>query len=718
MPGPSGLQWSPFPRLEGPGGSGLDLGPPTTLSPDPSVYGAAMDNVSIEPAVQDPGEIPQPGRRRRRGKSIREVSAEIARLFKDDPDLRSDFRVFMPEKNQVPFDDADEGFLAAPSDARRTRSNTPLDRSTRRKPDVSLATATEAAATVPQKRKCRANEREREREREIAPKTGSAQRAKQTSLAVNGSGTTLERVASPSFSLRQQQLQQQQQYAAASIAIPGLDELTFLTVSSVRSITADAFNEFLRLVNLFMQELIDTARLVREARNFLGDGELMRHFMEILGWDDGRERERWMLEEQQQQQAWARAQGQHAPSMPLRPGRINTGLQLGSYRRMPPTEAQWISHPTWSSEDSGFITQKKNVYEEARSRSETAAHALDRPMASRTDHQHPNRPLALQKGHPHPKRPLTPWTGPDQTINTSNGPVALQNGRSRPGQATGARSDHQCLERTARAPKRSPMPRTAAHALDRPLAPQSDHQRLEPTTHTPKGCSCLGRPLAPRSDHQHLEWTTRAPKRPLTPWTGLSHPEQTTNTSNGLLHSKKAPCANGCPCLDRHWRPKQTTTPRMGHRCSKKAAHAANGSPCPGQTTGAPKSHHAANGSLALQKAPKPRRAAHALDRPLAPRADDEHLEWATGASKRPPPPRAAPHALDRPLAPQTDDKHLEWATGTPKRLPTPRTAPHALQKATHTANGCPYPGQATGAPNDHQHLERATRTLRRPPTP
>ncbi|KAF9237765.1 hypothetical protein BU15DRAFT_75757 [Melanogaster broomeanus] len=351
-------------RDEIPGGSGLDLVPPTSLSPDPSVYGAAMDSVSIEPAVQDLGEIRQHGRCRRRGKSIRGVSAEIARVFKDDPDLRSDFRVFMPEKNQVPFDDA-------------TRA------STRRKPEASLATAAEAA-TVPQKRKRRANEREREREREIAPKTGSAQRPKQASLAANGSGTTLERVASPSFSLRQQQLQQQQHYAAASIAIPDHDETHFFDRVERAINNRDAFNEFLRLVNLFTQELIDTARLVREARNFLEDGELMRQFMEIFGWDDGRERERWMLEEQQQQQAWARAHDQHAPSMRLKPGRSNAGLQLGSYRRMPPTEAQksalhveWISHPTWSSEDLRFITQKKNVSEEAPRRSEEERRAYD-----------------------------------------------------------------------------------------------------------------------------------------------------------------------------------------------------------------------------------------------------------------------------------------------------------------------------------------------------
>lgn len=158
-------------------------------------------------------------------------------------------------------------------------------------------------------------------------------------MTVNGSANGVERIPSPGFSsLRQVQLQQaQQQFAASSVPVPNLDETHFFDRVKRAINNRDAFNEFLRLVNLFTQELIDTARLVREARNFLGDGELMRQFREILGWDDRRERERWLLEEQQQQQSWARAQGQSAPNMPLRPGRINTGLQLGSYRRMPPT---------------------------------------------------------------------------------------------------------------------------------------------------------------------------------------------------------------------------------------------------------------------------------------------------------------------------------------------------------------------------------------------
>lgn len=172
-------------------------------------------------------------------------------------------------------------------------------------------------------------------------------------MAINGNGTSLDRVASPAFSLLRQQ-QQQSQYAAP-IPVPGLDETHFFDRVKRAINNRDAFNEFLRLVNLFTQELIDTARLVREARNFLGDGDLMRQFREILGWDDRRERERWMLEEQQQQQAWARVQGQSAPNIPLRPGRANTGLQQGSYRRMPSTvRARFIASMNRKSRADGY----------------------------------------------------------------------------------------------------------------------------------------------------------------------------------------------------------------------------------------------------------------------------------------------------------------------------------------------------------------------------
>ena len=38
---------------------------------------------------------------------------------------------------------------------------------------------------------------------------------------------------------------------------------------------------------------------------------------------------------------------------------------------------EWVSHPTWTSEDSGFVAHKKNIYEEALHRSEEERHEYD-----------------------------------------------------------------------------------------------------------------------------------------------------------------------------------------------------------------------------------------------------------------------------------------------------------------------------------------------------
>ncbi|KAG1884813.1 uncharacterized protein F5891DRAFT_1133125 [Suillus fuscotomentosus] len=342
--------------------------PPAVLAePDANMYGS-LDSSSIEPAVQYVQKIKQRcdeatyrrfleilGKYHNTTDAVdeREVSAEIARLFKDDPDLRADFRIFMPEKSQALFDEAEESYITAPT-GRRTRSNTPLDgKPVRRRTDPQPL----IEPSVPQKRKRKANERDTV---SAAPKAPS--KLKQPPLP-------------PSL-------------------LPPDDTHFFDRVKRALG-NRDTYNEFLKLVNLFTQELIDTARLVREARNFLGDAELMRQFREILGWDDRRERERWVLEESQQQQTWARAQGQGGSMVvPIRPGRVSAGLQLGSYRRMPASEAnvtcagrdemcravlndEWVSHPTWSSEDAGFIAHKKNIYEEALHRSEEERHEYD-----------------------------------------------------------------------------------------------------------------------------------------------------------------------------------------------------------------------------------------------------------------------------------------------------------------------------------------------------
>ncbi|KAG1720235.1 uncharacterized protein EDB91DRAFT_1351695 [Suillus paluster] len=89
--------------------------------PDPNMYGMnlGLDSSSIEPAFQSKSYNTTDG------VDEREVSAEIPRLFKDDPYLRPYFRILMPEKSQDVFDEVEESYLSPTG--RYTRSNTPLD---------------------------------------------------------------------------------------------------------------------------------------------------------------------------------------------------------------------------------------------------------------------------------------------------------------------------------------------------------------------------------------------------------------------------------------------------------------------------------------------------------------------------------------------------------------------------------------------------------------
>jgi paired amphipathic helix protein Sin3a len=98
----------------------------------------------------------------------------------------------------------------------------------------------------------------------------------------------------------------------------------------------DVYNEFLKFVNLFTQDLIDTATLVKESRNFLGDTELLKQFKDILGWDEKREREARMRE--QQHRALTRPSSGRVLD---RRSRADTSIQYGSYRKLPASVSFW-----------------------------------------------------------------------------------------------------------------------------------------------------------------------------------------------------------------------------------------------------------------------------------------------------------------------------------------------------------------------------------------
>lgn len=92
----------------------------------------------------------------------------------------------------------------------------------------------------------------------------------------------------------------------------------------------ETYNEFLKIVNLFTQDFIDTARLIKESRGFLGDGELMKQFKTIVGWNERKERESFEAD-QMLPHGWTRPT---IAGLKDKPSRADLSVKYGSYRQL------------------------------------------------------------------------------------------------------------------------------------------------------------------------------------------------------------------------------------------------------------------------------------------------------------------------------------------------------------------------------------------------
>ncbi|KAJ2926800.1 hypothetical protein H1R20_g10317, partial [Candolleomyces eurysporus] len=299
-----------------------------------------------------------------------EVSRQISLLFKDAPDLANDFRVFMPDRSQQGLDGSLPHQLLP-------RTMTPT---------------LEGTASLKRKRKNIDKDREREKEalalRSNAgsvPPSKKSKHANQDTTPVSYNPRHI--VAGPSSSMQGLPPQAQPSH----VAMPSDDSSFFDHVKRALD-SRDVYHEFLKLINLFTQEYVDRATLVKESRNFLGDTELHKQLRDILGWDERKEKTRFLAD--QHSSAELQKPGVVSMQERPRPGRIDYFEKYGSYRKVPAAEAnipcsgrdemcrsvlndEWVCHPTWTSEDSGFIAHKKNIYEEALHRSEEERHEYD-----------------------------------------------------------------------------------------------------------------------------------------------------------------------------------------------------------------------------------------------------------------------------------------------------------------------------------------------------
>ncbi|KAN0116479.1 hypothetical protein V8E52_005860 [Russula decolorans] len=328
-----------------------------------------------------------------------EVFTKVEELFKDAPDLSSAFRDFLPGAGGA--QDVDSLGVLRGSGARTGTPSGEHSRAQKRKQPTEPAPASTSA---PAKRRRRAADRDKEKERDAGRATGS--RAKQQPTGRESAFSHFSTIPAPSSPRRSGHAYSHQAPPSASqnfaqqgpaVALPpplltpavNFDETQFFPRVKAALDSRETYHEFLKLVNLFAQDFIDRARLVRESRSFLGEGELMAQFKEILGWDEAMERSALAKEREELYQP---------PGRPLtildRPSREELNTRYGSYRRLPADEInvecsgrdemcksvlndEWVSHPSFSSEDSVFMAHKKNLYEEALHRTEEERHEYD-----------------------------------------------------------------------------------------------------------------------------------------------------------------------------------------------------------------------------------------------------------------------------------------------------------------------------------------------------
>ncbi|KAI0088979.1 hypothetical protein BDY19DRAFT_947034 [Irpex rosettiformis] len=322
------------------------------------------------------------------GLTEKDVLQEVSKLFEDDEEIVAGFQQFLIDRH------AQHG-MAELGDAYKTSDS---KGGTRKKGEAGTAGATPtsrngATSSIPQKRKRKTaadrEREEREKQKELAPKAGPSKPAKRTKQH-----HTSSEVPSPALSHLQAAPQSPRRQPGHQHGITPLssshhtlpqrhEDLQFFDRVKRVLDNRETYNEFLKVVNLFTQDIIDTARLIRESHTFLGDGVLMAQFKDILGWDERRERYAGA------EDVWTRPTG-----VLDRPSRNQLNMRYGSYRKLPDAEMnvlcsgrdemcksvlndEWVSQPTFASEDSGFLAHKKNSYEEALHRSEEERHEYD-----------------------------------------------------------------------------------------------------------------------------------------------------------------------------------------------------------------------------------------------------------------------------------------------------------------------------------------------------
>ncbi|KAJ2493505.1 hypothetical protein IWW37_000594 [Coemansia sp. RSA 2050] len=366
---------------------------------------------------------------------IQEVYAQVQVLFAGAPDLLDEFKQFLPDKSQSAGSPSAAAPYARPVDGSASQGQsvagqhgmggvpesmagarlppvgnfTPVsttghgaDPFVSTTPTASAAAASLAAGATAQAISATSSSGRKRR----AMMSGTAQVPGSASTKRRSKTAKVEGIVDPSGAYGQAGTPIAVIQQPINPATATADELAFFERVKRFIGQPSAYNEFLKLLNLYNQQVLDPKTLVDRAESFIGDDmELFGWFKQFVGFDeqqlameDVRSGDEAIMESilGPEPRAYMTPE-EHAKTM--RPPRAKINLSLyknygPSYRLLPESIAQsrcsgrdamcyevlndrWASHPTWASEDTEFVFHKKNHFEEAMFRSEEDRHEMD-----------------------------------------------------------------------------------------------------------------------------------------------------------------------------------------------------------------------------------------------------------------------------------------------------------------------------------------------------
>ncbi|KAI0410070.1 hypothetical protein F4802DRAFT_543240 [Xylaria palmicola] len=335
----------------------------------------------------------------RESKPIQEVYAQVTSLFSTAPDLLEDFKQFLPEsaassKNGARPDDV----LAMTGLTQTTPQPGHPVKDNQKMPPVGNF-APPPSATKDNKKRARGDKlppgppTNAAGSPALAPRSipavgPASKRAKLSHKPLATDAPTIEPTLTPVLP---------GPLPPTSSANATQEEIGFFDKVKKYIGNRSTMNEFLKLCNMYSQSLIDTNDLVHKASQFIGGNpELMNFFKTFVGYEGLDE----LIE--------------NRPRPPSGKVSLSNCRGVGpSYRLLPRREKlkpcggrdemcnavlndEWASHPTWASEDSGFVAHRKNAFEEGLHRIEEERHDYDFHIEANTKCIQLLEPIAQQ----------------------------------------------------------------------------------------------------------------------------------------------------------------------------------------------------------------------------------------------------------------------------------------------------------------------------------